>query len=67
MSIIFGMVVTKVFFLANFRTLATKKKGGAGESNKGIFEIFYKNSPYLNKKNLEVARFRQRIPVGRQN
>jgi len=36
-----------VFFGANFRNLATKKK--AGESNRGIFEI-KKHSPYLDKK-----------------
>jgi hypothetical protein len=34
------------FFLANFGNLATIKKG-AGKSNKGIFEIFFKNSPDL--------------------
>jgi hypothetical protein len=38
------------FWGANFRNLATKKKG-AGESNKGIFEISKKNnSPYLDQK-----------------
>jgi hypothetical protein len=53
------------YFLANFRNLARKKKG-AGESNKGIFEIYFFKSPYLDQKNLEVARFRQCVPAGRQ-
>jgi hypothetical protein len=65
-------VATSVYFLANFRNLATKKKvggggRGAGESNKGIFEIFLTNSPYLDQKNLEVARFRHCVPAGRQS
>jgi hypothetical protein len=52
------------FFLANFHHLATKKKG-AGESNKGISENFLKK--YLEeKKELEVARFIQCVPLGRQ-
>jgi hypothetical protein len=37
------------YFLANFRNLA-KKKEGAGESNKGIFEIFFLNRHILTKK-----------------
>jgi hypothetical protein len=38
------------FFVANFRHMATKKKG-AGKSNKGIFENFLlKKSPYLEEK-----------------
>jgi hypothetical protein len=67
--IIFGMVVTSVFFMANFRNLATKGAGGGGLANptKGFLRFKKKNSPYLDKKNLEVARFRQGDPVGRQN
>jgi hypothetical protein len=55
-----------VFFcFGEFEQAGDKKKGG--ESNTGIFEIFLKKSPYLDKTNLEVARFRQCGPVGRQN
>jgi hypothetical protein len=54
------------FFWANFRNLATKNKR-AGESKKGFLRFLKKNnSPYLDPKNLEVARFRQCVPVGRQ-
>jgi hypothetical protein len=56
---------SQCFFLANFRNLATKKK--AGESNKGILKILKNNSPYLDQNQLEVARFRQCVPAGRQN
>jgi hypothetical protein len=48
-----------VVFLANFRNLATKKKGD--------FRDFKKQSPYIDQKNLEVARYRHCVPVGRQN
>jgi hypothetical protein len=41
------------------------QKKRAGNSNQGIFEILKKNSPYLDQKNLDVASFRQCIPVGR--
>jgi len=60
----------QVFFFGEFSQPGDKKKGGgrgAGESNKGIFEIFLTNSPYLDQKNLEVARFRQCVPAGRQS
>jgi hypothetical protein len=36
----------------------TNRKG-AGKSNKGIFEILKNKSPYVEKNNLEVTRFRQ--------
>ncbi len=57
-----------VLFLANFRNLATKKKGGVGRGNptKGFLRFFFKFA-ISRKKNLEVARFRQGVPVGRQN
>jgi hypothetical protein len=58
-----------MFFGEFFSTWRQKKKGLANPT-KGIFETFEKtNSPYLEpkKKNLEVARFRQCVPVGRQN
>ncbi len=32
---------------------------GAGKSNEGILKIFKNKSPYLERKNLEVTRFRQ--------
>ncbi len=55
------------FFGGEFSPPADKKKK-AGVSNKWIFEIKKKNSPYLEeKKKLEVARFRQCLPLGRQN
>jgi hypothetical protein len=47
-----------ILFLANFRNLVTNRKG-AGKSNKGIFEILKNKSPYVEKNNLEVTRFRQ--------
>jgi hypothetical protein len=31
---------------------------------KGFLGIFFKNSPYLEKKKLEVTRFRQCVPLG---
>jgi hypothetical protein len=64
-----------VFFFVFWRiflNLATekKKKKGLANPTKGIFLRHFekKNSPYLDpkKKNLEVARFRQCVPVGRQ-
>jgi hypothetical protein len=59
-------LTTIVFlFLANFPNLAKTQKE-AGEANKWICEIFFK-LPYLNPKNLDVARFRQCVPVVGQN
>jgi hypothetical protein len=49
----------------NFRNLATKKRDG--ESNKGIFEVFKKQLPYLDQKILKVTKFKQCVHVGRQN
>jgi len=54
------------YFLAGFRNLATKKKGLANPT-KGFLRFLKKHSPYLDQKNLEVARFRQCFPVGRLN
>jgi hypothetical protein len=54
------------FFVASFRHLTTKNKGLANLT-KGILGIFKNKSPYLEEKRLEVARFRQRVTVGRQN
>jgi hypothetical protein len=57
------------FFVANFRHLETGKKKGGGLANptKELLRIFLNNSPYLEKKKSEVARFRQGVPLGRQN
>jgi hypothetical protein len=48
------------FFGGEFSPLGNKK--WASKSNRGILENFFKNSPYLKKKKLEVARFRQCVP-----
>jgi hypothetical protein len=54
------------FLLAKFRTLARKKN--CGESNKGLFQNLKKlKSPYLERKKLELAIFRQCVPLGSQN
>jgi hypothetical protein len=41
--------------------MATKKR--VGKSNKRIFEFFKKTSLYLKKKKLEIAIFRQNVPL----
>jgi hypothetical protein len=56
----------RVFFCGEFSPPGDIKKR-AGESNKGILEKFKNNWPYLREKKLEVARFRQCVPLGRQN
>jgi hypothetical protein len=53
------------FILVNFRNLATKKKGWRVQQ-RGFWYFFLK-SPYLDIKDLEIARFRQCVHVGRQN
>jgi hypothetical protein len=61
------------FFLWQIFVTWRQKKGGGGggvvgESNKGTFENFLK--PFAispEKKRLEVTRFRQGVPLGRQN
>jgi hypothetical protein len=56
---------SRVFFFGEFSPPGDKNKRGAGESNKGISENFLKK--YLEEeKELEVARFRQCVPLGRQ-
>jgi len=56
---------------ARFFVFSGDSKKRAGESNKGIFENFFKNfrHTYLEKekKRLEVARFKQCVQLGRQN
>jgi len=53
-------------FLASFRNLATNKKGLMNPT-KGFLRFFIKQLPYIDKTNLEVARFSQCVPVGRLN
>jgi hypothetical protein len=65
---IFNVVQCFFFFLGRiFATWRQRKR--AGESNnKGILKILKNKIRHiLKKKNLEVARFRQWVPVGRQN
>jgi hypothetical protein len=54
------------FFLANSRNLATKKKGWSIQQ-RDLKDFKKQIRHILRTKNLEVARFRQRVPVGRQN
>jgi hypothetical protein len=57
----------RVFFCGEFSPPGDKKKR-AGESNKGIFEnVFFLIHHISRKKKLEVARFRQCVPLRRQN
>jgi hypothetical protein len=60
------MVVASVFLCAEFSQTGDKKKGLANET-KGFLRIFFKTSPYLEKKRLEVVRYIQCVPVGRRN
>jgi hypothetical protein len=53
-------------FCGKFSPPGDKKKR-AGESNKGNFENLKTKLPYLEKKKLDIARFRQCVPLGRQN
>jgi hypothetical protein len=61
-DILFRFIIQGFFFVANFRHLEKIKWGGGGRGlanpTKGFFEILKKNSPYLERKKLEVARFR---------
>jgi len=41
------------------------EKKAPGESNKGIFQIFFKKFAICWTKNLDVASSRQSLPVGR--
>jgi hypothetical protein len=50
--------------MANFGHLATKK--GLANSIKGFLRIFKNKLAYLEKKKLEVARFRQCVPLSCQ-
>jgi hypothetical protein len=55
-----------MFFCGRIFTTWQQKKM-VDESNKGIFEIYKKKSPYLDQKNLKVTIFRQCVLVGCQN
>ncbi len=62
-----GTGLVSVFLIfSEFLQLGDKQKGLANPT-KGFFGIFFKKSSYLEKKNLEIVRFRQCVPVGRQN
>jgi hypothetical protein len=54
-----------VFFLFGEFSQPGNQKNGLANPTKGFLR-FFKKSPYLGKKNLEVARFRQCVPIGRQ-
>jgi hypothetical protein len=56
----------RVFFRGEFLPPGDKTKGLANPT-KGFLRIFKKHSPYLEEKKLEVARFSQCDPLGRQN
>jgi len=51
----------------NFHNLETKKKGVANPIKEFLRFKKKKKTPYLDQKNLEVAIFRQCVPVGRQS
>jgi len=53
-------------FCGKFSPLGDQKKRLTNPM-KGFFRIFKKSSPYLEKKKLEVARFKQCVPLGHQN
>jgi hypothetical protein len=55
-----------LFFFGEFLQPGDKKKGLVNPTN-GFLRFLKKKPPYLDKKNLEVARFGQCVPVGRQN
>jgi hypothetical protein len=61
------MGVAQGFFVCrNFATW--RQREWAGESNKWIFENCFKNFAISQeKKRFEVARFKQCVPLGRQN
>jgi len=59
-------MVVGVSFFGEFSQPGDKSKGLANPT-KGFLRFEENNSPYLDQKNLEVARFRQCVPVGRQN
>jgi len=62
------LLTITVFFGGEFSPPGDQKKR-AGESNKGIFENFKRKFAisWGKKKKLKVARFRQCVPLSRQN
>jgi hypothetical protein len=61
------MEVSVFFVFGEFSQPGDRKKKGLANPTKGFLRFKKNNSPYLGQKNLEVARFRQCVPVGRQN
>jgi hypothetical protein len=63
--------VIRVFFHDEFSPLDNnnkkKEKKKLANPTKGFLRIFLKNCHVSRKKKLEVARFRQCVPLGRQN
>jgi hypothetical protein len=55
-----------VFVFGKFLQPDDQKKGLANPT-KRFLKFVFKESPSLNQKNLEVARFRQCVPIGHQN
>ncbi len=55
-----------MFFFGRIFTTWRQRKGLVNPT-KEFLRFKKKNSPYLDKKNLEVARFRQCVHVGHQN
>jgi hypothetical protein len=54
------------YFLANFHNLTTPQKKGLANPTNGFLRFKKEHAPNLDQKNLEVARFRQCVLVGRQ-
>jgi hypothetical protein len=59
-------VATSVFIFWRIFATWREKKRGLANPTKGFLRFFFLKSPYLDQKNLEVARFRLCIPAGRQ-
>jgi len=56
-----------VFYLGGKFLQPGDKKKGLANPIKGFLRFKRKKTPYLDQKNLEVAIFRQCVPVGRQS
>ncbi len=54
------------FFCGEFLSHGDRKKGLMNPT-KGFLRFFIKQLPYIDKTNLEVARFSQCVPVSRLN
>jgi hypothetical protein len=60
-----ALVTNMVFFCGKFSSLGDPKKR-VSESNKGIFE-FFKKIHHISRKKIEILKFRQCVPLSRQN